>query len=90
MAEQERELTASDGEESDASTATAMLTKPAAPKRTPKLLPPYKVLLHNDDVNSFEHVIASILRLTTIPPEEAVLKTIEAHETDVALLLVTH
>lgn len=54
-----------------------------------KLLPPYKVILHNDDVNSFDHVILSILRLTPLKELEAIERTIEAHETGVALLLVT-
>lgn len=53
-------------------------------------LPPYRVLLHNDDVNSFEHVILTILRLTELTEREAVERTIEAHETGCALLLVTH
>ena len=41
-------------------------------------------------MNSFDHVIRSIMRLTPISEDEAVIKTIEAHETGVALLLVTH
>ena len=70
--------------------ATAPVKKPAVPKRRPKQLPPFKVLLHNDEVNTFERVIAAILKLTTLQPQEAVLRTLEAHETGVALLLVTH
>src|SRR3972149_3448995 len=68
----------------------APVKKPAVPSRRPKQLPPYKVLLHNDEVNTFESVIAAILKLTTLQPQEAVLRTLEAHETGVALLLVTH
>ena len=70
--------------------ATVPVKKPAVPKRRPKQLPPFKVLLHNDAVNTFESVIAAILKLTTLQPQEAVLRTLEAHETGVALLLVTH
>ncbi|MBI1825698.1 MAG: ATP-dependent Clp protease adaptor ClpS [Planctomycetes bacterium] len=74
--------------------STAVLDAPAkSPKQTkpkPKELPPYKVLLHNDDVNSFEHVIVSILKVTNLTPQEALLRTLEAHETGVALLLTTH
>lgn len=54
-----------------------------------RLLPPYKVLLHNDDVNTFDHVIRVIRKLTPLTLEEAFLKTLEAHKTGVALLLVT-
>ena len=56
----------------------------------PKLLPPFKVILHNDDQNTFEHVIATILQLTALGPDDAIQRTIEAHETGCALLLVTH
>ena len=73
-----------------AAAVIAPVKKPAPPTRKPKQLPPFKVLLHNDDVNTFDHVIRSVVRLTPIPPEEAVVKAIEAHETGVALLLVTH
>lgn len=54
-----------------------------------RLLPPYRVILHNDDVNSFEHVILTILKLTPLSERDAVERTIEAHETGHALLLVT-
>lgn len=70
--------------------APAATTRQAPSARKPKKLPPYKVLLHNDEVNTFEHIIQSILKLTTLTPQEAVLRTIEAHETGVALLLMTH
>ncbi|HMQ15110.1 MAG TPA: ATP-dependent Clp protease adaptor ClpS [Phycisphaerae bacterium] len=66
-------------------------TTPTLPETRQKqrTLPPYKVVLHNDDVNSFEHVILTILRLTPLKEAEAVSKTIEAHETGQAVLLVT-
>jgi ATP-dependent Clp protease adaptor protein ClpS len=54
------------------------------------LLPPFRVILHNDDVNTFEHVIHTILELTPLKEPEAVQRTIEAHKTGAALLLVTH
>ncbi len=59
-------------------------------ERETGLLPPYRVLLHNDDVNTFEHVITAILKLTHLSAEDAVQRTIEAHERGVSLLLVTH
>ncbi len=51
--------------------------------------PPYKVILHNDDVNTFEHVILTILKLTPLQEPEAIERTIEAHETGHSVLLVT-
>ncbi len=46
-------------------------TKPAStPKKDPPgLLPPWKVLLHNDDKNDVDHVIGTIVELT--PAEQA-------------------
>ncbi len=76
----------------NADSGTAMASRPASapPRRTPKQLPPYRVLLHNDEVNTFEHVILSVVQLTSVSPRDALVKAIEAHETGVALLLVTH
>ena len=59
-------------------------------KVKPRLLPMYKVLLHNDDDNNMEDVVQSIVMLTPIPAAEALVKMLEAHKTGVALLLVTH
>jgi ATP-dependent Clp protease adaptor protein ClpS len=48
------------------------------------------VLLHNDDVNSFQYVLATIVELTPLKPEDAFRRMMEAHETGVSLLLTTH
>ncbi len=61
------------------------------PKRTPpQPLPPWKVLLHNDDKNDMGHVITSIVELTPLNEQDAANRMKEAHQTGVALLLVTH
>lgn len=68
-----------------------IVTKPETQsEQKTRQLPPYRVILHNDDVNTFEHVIRAILKLTPLNEEEAVLRTLEAHETGQSLLLVTH
>lgn len=76
--------------ESGSTTVAAPKKKPTPSKRKPGQLPQYKVLLHNDDVNTFEHVVRSVFRLTPLQEEEAVQKTIEAHESGLSLLLITH
>jgi ATP-dependent Clp protease adaptor protein ClpS len=68
--------------------AAESATRPEVDQQT-RLLPPFRVILHNDDVNTFEHVIVAILKLTPLNEQEAVEKTIEAHETGLSLLLVT-
>ncbi|MCK6455755.1 MAG: ATP-dependent Clp protease adaptor ClpS [Phycisphaerae bacterium] len=62
--------------------------EPGAAK--PKQLPPYKVILHNDDVNTFEHVIVTIVQLTALNENDAIQRAVEAHNSGCALLLVTH
>lgn len=80
----ERQPPASDDPTSDeASPRTDVATKP-------RLLPPWKVLLHNDDVNDQEHVVATILTLTNLKPAEALHCMQEAHHTGVGLVLNTH
>ncbi len=72
---------------------------PAAPTTTPqtptlpnvddltKLLPPYKVLLHNDDHNSMDHVVRSLMRsIPKLSRAAAVSIMLEAHLTGVAVV----
>jgi len=58
--------------------------------RPPQMLPPWKVLLHNDDKNEMMFVVTTIVELTTLNEQDAKQRTVEAHETGVALLLTTH
>ena len=53
-------------------------------------LPPFRVLLHNDDVSAMEVVIDTLVELTPLSLERAVEVMLEAHRTGVALVLVTH
>ena len=81
------------GGQGESGTATAQPKKGAkkAPqKKPPQTLPPYKVLLHNDDKNSVDFVIRTIMELTPLNEKEAELRTKEADKTGLALLLVTH
>ena len=50
----------------------------------------FRVILHNDDNNSFEHVIEAIVELTPLQLGEALERTKEAHREGCALLLVIH
>lgn len=69
---------------------TATLTKPAPAHPKVDRLPPWKVLLHNDDVHEMGFVVETIVELTTLQPQTALLRMLEAHKTGVALLLTTH
>ena len=74
------------------STAVADKQKesPRPQKSPPRPMRPWKVILHNDDVNDFEDVVKTIRKLTPLNSQEALLRTLEAHQTGAALLLVTH
>jgi ATP-dependent Clp protease adaptor protein ClpS len=76
-----------------AGTATAKpkrASKTAPKQKPPQMLPPWKVLLHNDDKNEMGFVVTTIVELTTLNEQDAKLRTVEAHETGVALLVTTH
>ena len=64
--------------------------KPNPTRKPPQPLPPWKVLLHNDDVNDMLHVVISIIELTPLKEQDALLRMKEANDSGVALLLVTH
>lgn len=59
-------------------------------KKPPGLLPPWKVLLHNDDKNDMLFVVETIVALTPLNPDQAIQRMKEAHKTGVSLLLITH
>ncbi|HUN82606.1 MAG TPA: ATP-dependent Clp protease adaptor ClpS [Phycisphaerae bacterium] len=66
--------------------STATLTE----KTAPKLLPQFKVILHNDDKNEFGYVTDTIVLLCAMNKEDAQARTMEADKTGCALLLITH
>ncbi len=54
-----------------------------------KLLPPYAVILHNDDVNSMDHVVTSLIKsVPGLTPERATEIMLEAHTHGQALVIV--
>jgi len=50
-----------------------------------RLMPRYKILLHNDDHNDMVHVIRSLIQVFRMEAQEAEQKMWEAHKTGVAL-----
>ncbi|MBL9141975.1 MAG: ATP-dependent Clp protease adaptor ClpS [Phycisphaerae bacterium] len=70
----------------EGSTATLPEVVPAPPKP----LPGWSVLLHNDDVNEVTFVARSVVEIARLSVSDAIERTLEADESGVALLLVTH
>ena len=66
-----------------------MTTKPLEKSELKqKLYDPYKVLLHNDDKNSTDHVVEALLKsVSQLSQNEAVEIMMEAHHSGVALVL---
>lgn len=69
-------------------TSTKAGTQTSPPEA--RTLPPYKVILHNDDVNDVNYVIRTVMELTHLGKGEAQKRTLEAHLHGLSLLLVTH
>ena len=69
-----------------APTAPQTPTLPDTDRRT-HVLPPYKVLLHNDDHNSMDHVVRSLVRsVPGLGRAAAIRIMLEAHLSGVALV----
>jgi ATP-dependent Clp protease adaptor protein ClpS len=89
MAEKEKTV-----EEKESKGAVAVKPKRARKRKPqskpPQPLPPWKVMLHNDDKNEMLFVVKTVMELTPLGEQESKRRTMEAHETGVALLLVTH
>ena len=68
--------------------STATLTR-TPPPRVDKL-PPYRVLLHNDDHNEALFVVITLSELVSLAVEQAFKVMEEAHKTGVSLVTVTH
>ncbi|MCC7193040.1 MAG: ATP-dependent Clp protease adaptor ClpS [Phycisphaeraceae bacterium] len=84
------EKSSAPAEPRESQTGTAVQTKPAPSKPKPKQLPPWKVILHNDDVNDILYVIETVLMLTTLDKKKATQCVAEAHNSGLSLLLTTH
>lgn len=65
-------------------------TTPAPSEPKVDRLPPFKVLLHNDDHNDMVYVVETLMELTPLEPQHAAQVMLEAHKSGVALVLVTH
>jgi len=77
---------------SEGGPAVATVTRPAEKTAPPRVdrLPPWRVLLHNDDHNDMADVVLAIRMLVRLPASQAFACMLEAHRRGVALLTETH
>jgi len=61
---------------------------PASPKVD--RLPPYAVLLHNDDKNEMGFVVQTIAQLARIPMHDAFERMLETHNQGQSVVLLSH
>lgn len=68
-------------------------TERKAPEQTsPRAdrLPPFRVLLHNDDENDMFYVVETLVELTPLTKSQATQVMLEAHMSGCSLVLTTH
>ena len=66
---------------------TAVIEK--APERVRKPAPLYRVLLHNDPVNTMEYVVTTLRQVVpSLSEQDAIAVMLEAHNTGVGLVIV--
>jgi ATP-dependent Clp protease adaptor protein ClpS len=68
--------------------ATAVRPAPARP--APDVLPPWRVVLHNDDHNDMDHVVESIMRVVRLNRPSATRCMVEAHRKGCCQVVATH
>ncbi|MFM7312321.1 MAG: ATP-dependent Clp protease adapter ClpS [Cyanobium sp.] len=60
-----------------------------APERVRKPSPRYRVLLHNDPVNTMEYVVTTLRQVVpSLSEQDAIAVMLEAHNTGVGLVIV--
>ena len=80
----------STGNGTGAGVATAVRPAPAPARPTPDVLPPWRVLLHNDDRNDMDYVVETIVRVVRLNRPSATRCMVEAHRKGCGQVLATH
>jgi ATP-dependent Clp protease adapter protein ClpS len=65
-------------------------TQRPSPKTPTETLPPWNVILHNDEVNDMGFVVESLCRFARLSVPTATRCTMEAHKKGLSLVLATH
>jgi ATP-dependent Clp protease adaptor protein ClpS len=90
MSETSTEKTTDTAEPSQVATLPARKPKPKSGKTKPRELPPYHVILYNDDDHSYEYVMEMLLVVFGHPFERGMQMAKEVDETGRVIVLTTH
>jgi len=55
-----------------------------------KPLPMWKVIVHNDDINTYNHVIGTFMEIVKMDKQTAYVKTVEVDKEGLSIVSVTH
>ena len=67
-----------------------ILEKAEGEKHKLDRMPQYRVLLHKDDFNEALYVVHTLMGILALSETKAVILMVEAHVTELALLMITH
>jgi ATP-dependent Clp protease adaptor protein ClpS len=70
--------------------ATKVKPRPAKPRQTPRKLPPFNVILIDDDEHTYAYVIEMLQSIFAHPQEQAYKLAKEVDETGRVVVLTTH
>lgn len=70
--------------------ATSAAVRPSPVRPKPDILPPWRVLLHNDDRNDMDYVVETIVRVVRLNRPSATRCMMEAHRKGCGQLVATH
>ena len=74
---------------SESNNADNKITVAVAPPKT-KGLKQWKVIVHNDDINTYNHVIKTFMEIIRLDEKTAFLKTVEVDKQGLSIVAITH
>ena len=74
----------------NSTTPTGVHTDPHAGSPRTQPLKPWKVIVHDDDVNTYAHVIKSFIEVVRMKGEDAFRHTVEVDTKGLSIVAITH
>ena len=71
-------------------TPTGMHADPHAGSPRPQPLKPWKVIVHDDDFNTYSHVTRTFVEVIRMDPDMAYRRTVEVDTAGLSVVAITH